>query len=336
VGLEAWLTRNWYGDGRASRLLLPLSGLYAAVTALRRWLYGAGVLSSGRPPCRVVVVGNVTAGGAGKTPLVVHLARSLASRGLQPAVVSRGYGGRAGRAPVRVHPDSDPVRVGDEPVLIARRMGVPVAVCPDRLAAARLLAEEGVDVILCDDGLQHYALQRDVEIAVVDGRRGLGNGHLLPAGPLREGASRLDTVDLVVRNGGRAGRGEVLMGLAGDTVINLGSGRQRALAELAGERWHAVAGIADPERFFDRLEEAGIAITRHPLPDHAGLDPERLDFPGADPVLMTEKDAVKCLGFASDRYWYLPIDAVFAPADAERLLATVLGTASSPAGETDG
>jgi tetraacyldisaccharide 4'-kinase len=235
-----------------------------------------------------------------------------------------------------VGPDSDPATVGDEPVLIARRTGVPVVVCPDRLAGARLLSEEGVDIVLCDDGLQHYALRRDVEIAVIDGRRGLGNGRLLPAGPLRETPRRLASVDMVVRNGGRAERGEVLMRLAGQTVVNLASGHRRSVGELAGERWHAVAGIADPERFFAALEAAGVAITRHPLPDHARLSPEHLAFSGSDPVLMTEKDAVKCRRFASDRYWYLPVDAMFDPADAERLLATVLGTAVSPAGVTNG
>jgi tetraacyldisaccharide 4'-kinase len=336
VWLERWLTRSWYEGGRAGVVLLPLSALYGLITALRRRLYGAGLLPSGRPACRVVVVGNLTAGGAGKTPLVIYLARRLAAGGVSVGVVSRGYGGGATATPVRVDADSDPGRVGDEPVLIARRTGVPVVVCRDRHAAAATLAEEGVELILCDDGLQHYALERDVELAVIDGRRGLGNGRLLPAGPLRESVARLRTVDLVVRNGGRPGPGEVLMTLAGCTVVNLHDGRRRPLADLAGERWHAVAGIADPERFFAALEAAGIELVRHPLTDHAPLSPAGLDFGDGRPLLMTEKDAVKCLRFASDRYWYLPVDASFAEADAERLLATVLDKTVSPAGNTHG
>lgn len=336
MGLESWLARNWYGDRRASLALLPLSVLYRIVSGLRRRWYAAGWLASGRPSCRVVVIGNLTAGGTGKTPLVVYLAERLVAAGRRPGVVSRGYGGRAGSSPMTVDAGSDPLVAGDEPVLIARRTGVPVVVCRDRVAGAGALAAAGVDIVLCDDGLQHYALRRDVEVAVVDGRRGLGNGRLLPAGPLREPASRLETVDLVVRNGGRPAPGETLMTLSGSTVVNLADGRRRPLAGLAGERWHAVAGIGDPERFFAALEAAGVRIERHPLPDHARLSPERLDFDDERPLLMTEKDAVKCAAFASDRYWYLPVDATFQQADAERLLAVVLGPAAPPAGDGNG
>ncbi|MGB5622931.1 MAG: tetraacyldisaccharide 4'-kinase, partial [Gammaproteobacteria bacterium] len=184
---------------------------------------------------------------------------------------------------------------------------------------------DGVELIIADDGMQHYALGRDVEIAVVDGRRGFGNGRMLPAGPLREPVARLDVVDRIVINGGQArGPSELRMDLAGDTAVNLVDGRTMSLAEAARLRWHALAGIGDPDRFFTRLEASGLALIRHPFPDHAPLSPADLDFADELPVIMTEKDAVKCRPFADARCWVLPVEACFAPGDAERLLAPVL------------
>jgi tetraacyldisaccharide 4'-kinase len=323
VGLEAWLNRNWYDGARSSLFLLPLSWLYGAVVGIRAWLYRQGWLKSGRPACRVVVVGNITVGGTGKTPLVIFLARALRELGFVPGVASRGYGSGSGDSPRAVGPESDPDEVGDEPVLIARRTGVPVVVSRDRVSAARALQDRGVDIVLCDDGLQHLRLGRDVEIAVVDGERRFGNGLLLPAGPLREPAARTGSVDLVVTNGGSAAAGELNMRLTGDVVQRLTDGASRSLDELAGERWHAVAGIGNPERFFRRLEEAGLDIERHAMADHAALTPGALNFGDESPVLMTEKDAVKCTGFARENHWYLPVEARFERAAEERLLAVV-------------
>ena len=336
MGLEAWLNRNWYGDGRGTLLLLPLAWLYGAVTALRRWLYRRGVLRSGRPDARVVVVGNLTAGGAGKTPLVVWLAERLVESGRRPGVASRGYGGTVGAVPRRVDADSRAEAVGDEPLLIARRTGLPVVVCRDRRAAAEVLAAAGVDLVLCDDGLQHYALGRDVELAVIDGERGLGNGRLLPVGPLREPRRRLESVDLVIRNGGQPAGAELGMQLEPGELVNLADGSRRPLASMAGQRAHAVAGIGHPERFFATLEAAGLTVIRHPLPDHVRFDAAQLLPDDGLPVLMTEKDAVKCAAPASDRFWYLPVDAVFEDEDAARLLKAVLGEAPPGTGTHHG
>ena len=323
MGLEAWLNRNWYSGARSSLVLLPASWLYGAIVSLRAWLYRHGCLQSERPDCRVVVIGNITVGGTGKTPLVIFLARALRELGFMPGVASRGYGANAGDAPRTVRADSDPGEVGDEPVLIARRTGVPVVVCRHRARAARALQAQGVNVVLCDDGLQHLRLGRDVEIAVVDGERRFGNGLLLPVGPLREPVARADTVDLIVVNGDGAAAGELQMQLTGDVIQRLTDGASRPLADLAGEHWHAVAGISNPERFFRQLEEAGLTIERHAMADHAALTSAALNFADDRPVLMTEKDAVKCSGFARENHWYLPVEARFERAAEERLLAVV-------------
>ena len=323
--LEHWLQRVWYGDGAGGWLLLPLSLLFIIGAAGRRLAYRVGLLPSRRVGVPVVVVGNITAGGTGKTPLVIWLVQRLRSRGLSVGVVTRGYGpDRRSRSPVIVSGDSDAAETGDEPNLIHGRTGVPVVVGRDRHEAAAML-DGGVDLIIADDGLQHYGLARDVEIAVVDGRRRFGNGRLLPSGPLREPISRLDVVDRVVINGGRAqGRSEVRMDLVGEQMFNLADGRTMTLTQAAGRRWHALAGIGDPDRFFDGLEARGLDIVRHPMPDHARLDADVLDFGDTQPVIMTEKDAVKCRAFADARCWVLPVEARFAPGDEERLLGPVL------------
>lgn len=292
----------WYGRSIWSLVLLPLTWLYCAVVGLRRLAYRSGLLRTQRLPVPVIVVGNITVGGTGKTPLIGWLAELLRTHGYRPGLVARGYGGDAKHWPQQVRADSDPRAVGDEPVLLARLTGCPMAVAPDRVAAARALLEhDACDVILSDDGLQHYALGRDIEIAVVDGVRRFGNRRCLPAGPLREPAGRLAGVDLVVSNG-LAGPGETALRVQPGDAVNLVSGERRPLERFRGVRVAAVAGIGRPERFFEALRGQGLEIEAHAFPDHHAYRPEDLAF-AAGSVLMTEKDAVKCRRFARDTFW---------------------------------
>lgn len=303
------LQAAWYSDRRPPLWTLPIAALYGGATRARRWLYRRGWLHANTLPVPVVVVGNIVAGGAGKTPLTIALVEALRARGFRPGVVSRGYGGSA-RAPVLLDAQPDPALAGDEPALIKLRTGVPVAVGARRAEAARLLLPEDVDVVIADDGLQHYALARDVEICVVDGVRGLGNGRLLPAGPLREPASRLRGVDFIVCNGGAACAGEVAMRLLlVDATAVPDPARTSPLTAFAGKRVHAVAGIGHPPRFFDALRALGIDAIAHPFPDHHRYTPADLAFGDGLPVLMTEKDAVKCRAFAQVDWWCVPVNA---------------------------
>ena len=304
------LETHWYRDDAVSRALLPLSWLFGLLAGLRRLGYRSGLLGVYRLRVPVIVVGNITVGGSGKTPLAAWLAGWLRRQGWRPGLISRGYGGQATRWPQQVRPDSDPVMVGDEAVLLARHCACPMAVGPDRIETARSLLEASdCDILISDDGLQHYALGRDIEIAVVDGERRLGNGRLLPAGPLREGAGRLARTDLVVANG-RPGRHEFGMTLRGDTLVGLDSVRPRAaLAEWRGRQVHAVAGIGHPQRFFRQLAVAGLDVIEHPFPDHHAFVAADLDFGDGLPVLMTEKDAVKCERLGLKNAWYLPVRA---------------------------
>jgi tetraacyldisaccharide 4'-kinase len=313
----ASVDRLWYGQSPFVWPLLPLSALFCAGVWLRRQAYRRGWLRRVRLGVPVVVIGNIVVGGAGKTPLVAWLAGYVAEAGWRPGIVSRGYGGRSREWPKEVTPESDPAQVGDEPVLLARRCPCPVAVGPDRASAARRLVElHGCNVIVCDDGLQHYALERDLEVVVLDGERRFGNGCCLPAGPLREPPSRLRRSGVVsVCNGGVPGPGELGMRLDPGALWNLHSpGTSRTLAEFAGREVHAVAGISHPERFFAMLEAAGMRIHRHPYPDHHLFEVRDIDFPDRLPVLMTEKDAVKCLSLADGRHWAVPVEAVPDPA----------------------
>ena len=320
--VASMLNRIWYGGSVAYLFLLPLSGLFALLAAARRYLYQKRILRSYRMPVPVVVIGNITAGGAGKTPVTVWLAEVLKDRGMNPAIVSRGYGGKVGDAVLPVTAESDPGVVGDEPVLLARRTGCPVLVNANRVESARLAIEQGADVIISDDGLQHYRLRRDAEIAVVDGSRGLGNGHLFPAGPLRESERRLSTVDRVLVQravgDGRTRYGNRIFdfrtsrfSLAGATLHKVADETTTELRQFVGQSVHAVAGIANPERFFLQLERHGINVLRHPLPDHARISADDVSFDDELAVIITEKDAVKCAGIAHERLWYLPVHVVF-------------------------
>ena len=281
---------------------------------MRRLLYRFHLLPVERVPVPVVVVGNITVGGSGKTPLVLWLAESLRRLGFQPGIISRGYGGKI-CAQMEVMSDSDPFMAGDEPVLLARRSGCPVWVGRNRTEAARALlkAHPACNLILSDDGLQHYRLFRNVEIAVVDGERRFGNGCLLPAGPLREPVARLAAVDAVVVNGGsgeipKCTKAGFTMRLAGAEFYNLADPTQRTKPQdFVDQVLHAVAGIGNPTRFFEHLRSLGLAITEHPFPDHHAFQPQELDFPGV--VLMTEKDGVKCARFAKVNYWVLAVEA---------------------------
>lgn len=318
------IDRIWQHRGILAWLLLPLSFVFLLLISLRRTLYRAGVFASVRLPVPVIVVGNITAGGAGKTPLVLWLVDELMRRGRHPGVVSRGYGGSAADAR-KVSRGDTPNEVGDEPLLIRRRADCPVFVGRDRAAAGRaLLAEHPeCDLLICDDGLQHYRLARDVEIAVVD-RRGFWNGWLQPAGPLREPAARLRSVDAVVANGwgGEAG---FRMALVGDRFVPLGKvSHGDTPPDLAGKRLHAVAGIGEPQRFFDHLAALGLACETHPFPDHHAYSAADLDFEG-DAILTTEKDAVKFGALAKLPVWVLPVSATVTPDLAQFILEKIDG-----------
>ncbi len=313
----------WRSRGLLALALSPLAALFCALASLRRLAYRRGWLRSQRLPVPVIVVGNITVGGTGKTPLVVHLVELLRAMGHRPGVVSRGYGGRPSPDPRPVTAAGDPRELGDEPVLIARRTGCPVWVAPRRTRAARaLLQHNDCDVLVCDDGLQHYALQRDLEIALVDGR-GLGNGLCLPAGPLRERPARLGCVDAVVANG--ADRpGAWRMDLQPDGLLSVAAPeRARPLQALAGQRVHALAGIGSPARFFETLRRAGLRPLEHGFTDHHRFLPGEIRFDDDLPVLMTEKDAVKCSSFAGPQHWYLRVSARLDTA-AERRLRELL------------
>ena len=302
--------RHWHSRGAIAWLLWPASVVFAVVVWARRILYKTRIFGSTHPGIPVIVVGNLSAGGSGKTPLVLWIVELLREHKWKPGIVSRGYGGNA-QAPREATIASDPAEVGDEPMLLARRSGCPVWVAPDRVAACRALRDEhpDCDVIVSDDGLQHYALRRDIEICVVDGR-GYGNGFLQPAGPLREPRARLRSVDAVVAHGAKEVQGHAMV-LEGDKLVRFTDARDvRAAKSFAGQRMHAVAGIGDPKRFFLQLARFGIKVVPHPFPDHHPFRAEDLAFGDAAPVLMTEKDAVKCKRFATAAHWILPVRAV--------------------------
>ncbi len=305
--------RSWYKPTVLTRLLLPLSWLFTALVLLRRIAYQRGVLKSPQLCVPVVVVGNISVGGTGKTPLIVTLVKLLQKAGYRPGIITRGYGGQAERWPQQVRPDSDPLMVGDEPVLLAQRCGCPVVAAPDRVAAAEALLRHvpcDLDLLLSDDGMQHYRLQREIEIAVIDGSRRFGNGHCLPAGPLREPVSRLANVDFIVCNGS-AKRGEHTMKLVPGHARSLCDPLQtQPLSRFHGQRVHAVAGIGNPGRFFEMLRGLGMQVIEHAYPDHYFFSRGELQFDDDCPLLMTEKDGVKWQAYADSNQWCVPVDAV--------------------------
>ena len=348
--MQQRLNRIWYDGAAGAAWLAPLSALYGQVVAARRQAHERGRREVIRVPAPVVVVGNLSVGGTGKTPLVAWLALQLRARGIAAGIASRGHGG-ASRAPQQVEVAGDWRRFGDEPVLLRRRSGCPVVVAPDRVAAARSLIESGAQLVLCDDGLQHLRLARDREIVVIDAARGLGNGRLLPAGPLREGAQRLAAASAIVINGepdaalrrlitDHGGPAPLVMSLepaAIEAVASPGAGPDAgqglagpgltglALAQLAGRRVHAVAGIGNPQRFFRMLAAFGVEVIEHAFADHHPFAPGELEFGDGLPVLMTEKDAVRCAAFATPLMGFVPVAARFSAADAAALLACVEG-----------
>jgi tetraacyldisaccharide 4'-kinase len=343
--LERRLLELWYERPAGPSALQPLSWLYGALTGLRRRAYARGWLRPqpvGKP---VIVIGNLTVGGTGKTPLTIWLANNLRLRGIEAGLVSRGYGRR--EESLRVVTSSSPWQeTGDEPLILHRRSGCMTVVAVDRVAGARELVARGAQVVLSDDGLQHLRMARDCELLVVDGSRGFGNGRVLPAGPLREHAARAGAADVLVVNGGEAG--EPVRGvppeltalaprmrlLAGDARPVAGLAEPRPLEAFRGRPVHALAGIGNPQRFFADLRARGLQIIEHPFPDHHVLSGPDLRFGDGLQVLMTEKDAVKCGQLTAPGLWYVPVEAAFSEADSRRLLELVIRKIESftPAG----
>jgi len=310
-----WLQNHWYRTTPLHLVLVPISLIFSALVAIRRLFYRDRILISHQMLLPVIVVGNISVGGTGKTPLTLALAQQLIAHGWNPLIVSRGYKS-ASKKPLRVEPDMTALQSGDEPLLMARRNICPVWVGKDRVATVRAALQNHpqCDVVLCDDGLQHYRLQRDVEIVVIDGERDTGNGWLLPAGPLREPVSRLKTVDAVVVNGCDAAPGQYAMRLDGAVFHNLLEPGLTATADDFNKTGvHAVAGIGHPQRYFQHLTSMGISFSPHAFPDHHPFSASDLAFADCDAILLTEKDAVKCTEFADARYWVLRVDAIIDP-----------------------
>ncbi|AMG31719.1 tetraacyldisaccharide 4'-kinase [Grimontia hollisae] len=317
---------GWIG----APLLWPLSKLFGAIAKKRRAAYLAGTNGAYKAPVPVIVVGNITVGGNGKTPVVVWLVEQLKAKGFNPGVVSRGYGGKAGSYPFIVDENTGTEQAGDEPVLIYQRTQAPVAISPVRSDAVKALLPLGVDIVITDDGLQHYKLGRDIEFVIVDGERRFGNGHYMPLGPLREQTDRLSSVDFVVCNGGEAHAGEVAMTLKPAKFINLKTGERVSAQSLKAPV--AFAGIGNPQRFFNTLQTLGInPVHCEPFADHKAFEYAQLDVLAkkGQNLLMTEKDAVKCRAFINqhpeiENWWYLPVDAVFSDADTANILNNIM------------
>jgi tetraacyldisaccharide 4'-kinase len=301
----------WYRPrlGLLAGALLPFSWLFGMVTAIRRACYRYHIFPSKRLPVPVIVVGNITVGGTGKTPCVIALAKHLTETGYHPGIVSRGVGGKRHREPLIVSHDTSVVDAGDEAVLLARQANCPVVTGADRAAAAAALLAKfpDCDVIISDDGLQHYRLVRDIEIAVIDGSRYFGNDRLLPAGPLRESRRRLNDVDYVIGNNGNFEHANAYqMEIQARDWVSLTN--HHPLTDI--HKVHAVAGIGNPRKFFQYLRQRGCHVIEHVFPDHYQFQAHDFHFNDDLPVVMTEKDAVKCEKFADSRMWYVPISAV--------------------------
>jgi tetraacyldisaccharide 4'-kinase len=315
AGIENWLLQHWYGPGQPPWYLCMLEPLYKAAfqRSQKRKRNGSAGYRSALP---VVVVGNITAGGSGKTPLVIRLCQLAVEMGLNAGVASTGYG-RQSRDTLLVTADSDTRLCGDEPVLLASRTGVPVVVAVQRLDAVKRLNEMELDVIFSDDGLQAADLQRDIEFCVVDGERGIGNGHMIPAGPLREATRRLALVDYIISNGEWAGKPDDMDVIKMDLLANgLSSLNGEAAVSVedfrkatSGKPLHAIAAIGNPGRFFRMLEKLGITAQRHAFPDHHLFKKSDFDSISRDgAIIMTEKDAVKCRSLELENAWFVPVD----------------------------
>ncbi len=343
--MTALIDRLWYGKSRPLWPLTPLSWLYHSIAAARR--RKAWEVKDEALPVPVVVVGNITAGGTGKSPLTAWLVAQLRSSGWRPVIISRGYGGKADQYPTLVTADSKPAQAGDEPVMLAQITGVPVVIDPQRRRGAHWALEQGLgDILVCDDGLQHYALPRDIELAVFDGARGTGNGALIPVGPLREPVSRLSSVDFVIVNGGGFDAGQHLdsfegiehphihtMALAPSTLIHLKSGRTRPVSDLDGQAVRAIAGIGNPDRFFDTLRDMGADVTGTGYPDHHTFKAEELHTRADQWLVMTAKDAVKCRDIAPDNAWVLAVEARLSEQFADALNAKIRESAEQLSSE---
>lgn len=325
MSLDVRLQQLWYDRPGAALPLLPLSWLFGCIVSLRRWAFRVGLLRSTKLSKPVIVVGNLTVGGTGKTPVVIWLVNTLAAQGHTVGVITRGYGGQAKSWPQQVKPDSDPNLLGDEAVLIAQETHCLVFAGPNRVAAAEQAIAAGADVIISDDGLQHYRLQRDLELVVVDASRLFGNGHLLPAGPLREPLQRLETANMVLFNQRVARQPPPLpiphaafrIGLT--KLRSLHSGEPRPLDSLRGQQVHVVTGIGNPLAFLQALRTMEVRMDARLLRDHAELTVDDIEFGDALPVLMTEKDAVKCRRFAGARHWAVGAEVIFNEADEAKL-----------------
>ncbi len=310
--ISRWFQDAWYDEMYISSAFMPISMIYDDIVRFRSFLYRIGLFRKHKLPVPVIIVGNITVGGTGKTPLVLYLVRLLREEGYKPGIISRGYGGDSEKWPLLVDRQTKAELVGDEAVLMANRSDCPIAVGPKRYESAKLLLENSdCNIIISDDGLQHYALARDIEIAVIDGKRRFGNGYMLPCGPLREPISRLQKVDLIIVNGAdeEYEENEFSMGVDGDVAINLITKEEKLLSDFSDSGYHALAGIGNPKRFFDLLEKKGLTAEAHAFPDHHLFSRDDISFEDGHTVFMTEKDAVKCYDFATEKHWYVPITA---------------------------
>lgn len=306
------LIASWYGQRKPFKLLAPFSKLYCQQAIKRRQAYLSGKKAVYRAPVPVIVVGNIAVGGTGKTPMILWLIEHCRAKGLKVGVVSRGYGAKPPYFPWRVLAEQSAAQVGDEPLLIVKRSQVPLVIDPKRAKAVQyLLNNDAVDIIFSDDGLQHYGLARDLELVMIDATRGLGNGYCLPMGPLREPVERLKTVDAVIYNGAEQDtKSGFSMQLQPDKLINVLTNEQQTLEYFEqGQQLHAVAGIGNPQRFFKTVENLGWNPIPHEFKDHAVYDKTLLNFQDSLPVIMTEKDAVKCQEFAKPNWWYLKVNS---------------------------
>lgn len=322
--LERWANKLWYEDYYIASWLSPLAYIYIDIARFRRFLYRKGFLKSIAFPVPVIIVGNITVGGTGKTPLVIFLAQQLQQAGFNPGIVSRGYHRQSKNGPLLVDETTNTQQAGDEAVLIANQTKCPVAVAPLRTEAVQLLLDKKkCDIILADDGLQHYALQRDIEIIVIDGKRRFGNNFFLPAGPLREPQERIKEVDFVIVNGKSAHDDEILMTLVADVAVNLVTHEQKPLAKFRSQNCHALAGIGHPQRFFDMLATMGLITKNHIFANHHFFKARHINFKDNHPVLMTAKDAIKCREFAREYHWSVPVQPQLPDSFVNQLLTLI-------------